>query len=107
MKNTAYLIQGTIVSLWWLGLLFNDRFYQAFQFPEISPLAFNSFFFPDLVIITVLSIIRSYKKVKDFEFIILGGFAYGALYCINATILSSSGYLPTLLMSLGLFYNIF
>lgn len=50
---------------------------------------------------------RAYKPVKVLEYIILGAFAYGALYCINVSILTQGGYLATTLMALGLFYNIF
>jgi len=107
LKGTAYLVQGTLISLWWLGLAMNEDFYAAFQFPQISTVAFNSFFAPDILIITVLSLIRAYKPNKNLELIILGGFAYGSFYCINASILTSGGYLPTAIMLLGLCYNLF
>ena len=107
MKGTAYLLQGTLISLWWLGLMTSTNFYEAFQFPEISNVAFNSFFAPDILIITVLSIVRAYKPNRELELIILGGFAYGSLYCLNASLLTSGGYLPTTIMVLGLFYNLF
>ena len=107
MKGTAYLIQGTLVSLWWLALAVSDNFYQAFQFPNIPEIAFNSFLMPDIILITSLSIWRAYRPSKELELIILGGFAYGSLYCLNASILSSGGYLPTTIMLLGLFYNLF
>jgi len=107
LKGTAYLVQGTLISLWWLGLATNESFYTAFQFPEISPEAFNSFFAPDILIITVLSLVRAYKPNRELELIILGGFAYGSLYCLNATLLTSGGYLPSTIMVLGLFYNLF
>ncbi|QED37364.1 isoprenylcysteine carboxylmethyltransferase family protein [Antarcticibacterium arcticum] len=107
MKGTAYLVQSALVSLWWLGLVISKDFYQAFQFPGISGVAFNSFFAPDLFVITFLSIIRAYKPSRDLELIILGGFAYGSLYCVNASLFTSGGYLPTIIMLLGLFYNLF
>lgn len=107
MKGTAYLIQGTLVALWWLGLTISADFYNAFQFPNISKVAFNSFLAPDVLIITFLSVLRAYKPSRDLELIILGGFAYGSIYCLNASILSSGGYLPTTIMFLGLFYNLF
>lgn len=107
MKGIAYLIQATLILFWWLGLSLNSNFFKAFQFPNIGENAFNSFFVPDIFIITILSLIRAYKPIKDLEFIILGGFAYGSLYCINASILTEGGYLSTTLMLIGLFYNIF
>jgi hypothetical protein len=36
MKGTAYLLQSALISLWWIGLLVNQEFYEAFQFPEIE-----------------------------------------------------------------------
>ncbi|MEL6483946.1 MAG: hypothetical protein AAFP96_03765, partial [Bacteroidota bacterium] len=107
MKGTAYLVQGALVSLWWLGLAVSDVFYEAFQFPGISKTAFNAFLIPDMFVIVVLSVLRAYKPRRELEFIILGGFAFGSLYCLNASILTSGGYLPTTLMLLGLCYNLF
>ena len=106
-KSTAYLIQATIILFWWLALYTNDAFYNAFQFPNIEKIAFNSFLIPDFIVIALLSLIRAYSNRKELEFIILGGFAFASLYCLNATILSNGGYLSTTLMSLGLFYNLF
>jgi protein-S-isoprenylcysteine O-methyltransferase Ste14 len=107
MKGTAYLLQATLILLWWIGMLLNQDFYDAFQFSDISKTAFNSFFLPDLLIISILSIIRAYNEKKELGLIILGGFAYASLYCINATILTKSGFLATTVMALGLAYNIF
>lgn len=107
MKGTAYLLQATLISLWWLCIALNQEFFYAFQFPGISKLAFNSFFIPDFILICILSIIRAYKKIKGMEYIILGAFAFGTLYCINATLLTQGGYLSTSVMILGLCYNIF
>lgn len=107
MKGTAYLIQATLISLWWIGMLINQNFYDAFQFPGIGNEAFNSFMLPDLIIVTTLSIIIAYKKRKELEYVILGGFGFATLYCINASILTSGGYLSTTVMILGLLYNFF
>lgn len=107
MKGTAYIIQGALISLWWLGLALSKDFFDAFQFPEISRAAFNSFLLPDVVVVAILSIVRAYKPSRDLELLILGGFAYGSLYCVNATILSHGGHLSTTIMLLGLAYNLF
>ena len=107
MKGTAYLIQATLISLWWIGLLINKQFYEAFQFPGIGNNAFNAFMLPDLIIVAFLSFVRAYKKWKKLDYIILGGFAFATLYCINASILTGGGYLSTTVMILGLCYNLF
>ncbi len=107
MKGTGYLLQATLISAWWLGLTLNEHFFDAFQFPSIGPTAFKSFLLPDLLIIALLSIIRSYKDLKQLEYVILGGFGYGTLYCLNASILTGGGYLSTTVMMLGLGYNLF
>lgn len=107
MKGTAYLVQATLISLWWIGLLINQDFYNAFQFPGISSTAFNSFLLPDIVVISVLSIVRAYNRKIELEYIILGGFGYASLYCLNASIITGGGILATTVMMLGLFYNIF
>lgn len=107
MKNTAYLLQAALVSLWWLGLASSPAFFSAFQFDDISATAFWSFFAPDILLIAMLSIGRAYFHNAVIEHLILGAFGYATLYCCNATILTGSGYLPSGLMILGLFYNLF
>jgi len=107
MKETAYLLQAALICLWWVGLVTNQAFFGAFQFDEISPTAFWAFFIPDIVLIAGLSTVRAYRRLALLEYVILGAFGYASLYCVNATILTHSGYLPTGLMLLGLGYNIF
>jgi len=107
MKGTAYLLQATLISLWWIGLLINQSFYDAFQFPGIGNKAFNSFMLPDLIIVAFLSIVRAYKNKKELDYIILGGFGFATFYCLNATILTRGGFLSTTVMILGLCYNLF
>lgn len=107
MKGTAYLLQAALISFWWIGLLTNQNFYDAFQFPGIHSIAFNSFLLPDILIIAILSIARAYFGKQEIEFVILGGFAFATLYCINASILTQGGFLGTTIMILGLCYNCF
>ncbi|MEM6798453.1 MAG: isoprenylcysteine carboxylmethyltransferase family protein [Planctomycetota bacterium] len=107
MKETAYLLQATLIAVWWVGLTCSSRFFNAFQFSGISPTAFWSFFGPDILVIAGLSLVRAYRANRTLELIVLGAFAYAALYCCNATAQTNSGYLPTGLMFLGLLYNSF
>lgn len=107
MKGTAYLLQAALLSLWWIGLYMNQEFFNAFQFPNIEKTAFLSFFIPDIVVIAILSIIRAYNSKKELEYVILGGFVFATLYCVNASFLTKGGYLATTTMILGLCYNLF
>lgn len=107
MKGTAYLLQAALIASWWVGLYISQDFYRAFQFPGIGQLAFNAFMLPDLIIVALLSVIRAYWKKRELDFIILGGFGFATLYCINATILTQGGFLSTTAMTLGLCYNLF
>lgn len=107
MKETAYLLQAALISVWWVGLALSQSFFEAFQFDEIPPAAFWAFFAPDIVVIAASSVVRAHRKLPQLEYITLGAFGYAALYCVNATILTSSGYLPTGLMLMGLGYNLF
>ena len=106
-KGTAYLFQAALILLWWTGLILNENFFSAFQFPGISSTAFYSFFAPDLILLVLLSIIRGYKTSKVIEYVILGGFAYGTLMCLNLSVLSRGGFLPSTLMLLGAGFNLF
>ena len=107
MIGTAYLFQALLVAAWWLGLGLSKEFYAAFQFPEFSDAAFNSFLVPDLILIGGLSVARAYHINWHLQLIILGAFAYATLYCLNASILTGGGYLSTTLMVFGLAYNVF
>ncbi len=107
MKETAYLLQAALISAWWIGLAASQTFFAAFQFAEIPPTAFWSFFAPDVILIALFSTIRAYRNVGWIEYVILGAFGYAALYCCNVTLLTGTGYLSTGLMMLGLMYNIF
>lgn len=107
MKETAYLLQAALISVWWVGLASSQFFFSAFQFDEIPPTAFWAFFAPDVIFIAALSTLRAYKKNTAIEYMILGAFGYATLYCANATVLTASGYLPTGLMLVGLAYNAF
>lgn len=106
MKETAYLLQAALISAWWVGLASSTTFFAAFQFDEISTTAFWAFFAPDIILIAGLSAFRAYCKYDFIEYVILGAFGYASLYCCNATVLTSSGYLPTGLMIAGLLYNL-
>ena len=106
MKETAYLFQSALICVWWVGLASSEVFFAAFQFDQIPPAAFWSFFAPDIIVIAALSTVRAYRQNRAIEYIILGAFGYASIYCVNATVLTASGYLPTGLMLLGLAYNI-
>lgn len=107
MKGTGYLLQAALISVWWAGLSISDDFFGMFQFPEISAKGFYAFLAPDMFILFALSIVRAYKPLRELEYVILGAFAYAALFCINASIITKGGYLATLCMTFGLFFNLF
>lgn len=105
MKETAYLLQAALIGLWWLGLATSQRFFDAFQFDGVSSISFWSFVAPDIVFIAGLSIARAYINRTELEWTVLGAFGYATLYCVNACLLTGSGFLPTGLMLLGFSYN--
>ena len=107
MKETAYLLQAALIAAWWVGLAISPAFFAAFQFDTIPATAFWAFFAPDVIFIACLSVYRAYRCVVEVEYIILGAFGYASLYCLNATILTGTGLLPTGLMLMGLAYNAF
>ncbi|NJC27990.1 methyltransferase family protein [Neolewinella antarctica] len=107
MHPTAYIIQATLISLWWIGLSVSPTLFAAFQFTGIGPVAFKAFLLPDVVMIAGLSVVRAYRESRALEYVILGGFGYASLYCLNASWLTGSGFLPTTVMTLGLAYNLF
>lgn len=107
MKETAYLFQAALLCLWWAGLSISSEFFAVFQFDGIPSVSFWSFFAADLIFIVSLSLIRAYTKRVQIEFVILGAFGYATIYCWNASFLTSSGYLSSGVMTLGLAYNIF
>jgi protein-S-isoprenylcysteine O-methyltransferase Ste14 len=107
MKETAYLLQAALVVAWWIALSASERFFAAFQFAQIPPVAFWSFLAPDVLSVGVLSAVRAYRRAQWLEWTVLGAFAYATFYCVNAAVLTRSGGLPTSLMATGLAYNAF
>lgn len=83
MKETAYLLQATLISAWWVGLFSSHTFFVAFQYDKIPPTAFWSFFAPDILLIASLTTIRAYRASTSIELIVLGAFGYAALYCFQ------------------------
>lgn len=106
MKETGYLLQSLLILAWWIGLTFSEIFFAAFQFPGIPAIAFQAFLLPDLLLIAGLSVVRAYRKQRELEWIILGAFAYATLYCVQASWATEGGYLGTVMMLLGLAYNL-
>ena len=82
-------------------------FFAAFQFEGIPGVSFWSFFAADIIFLVILSIIRTYFINDLIEFMILGAFGYATVYCWNASLLTSSGYLSSGVMALGFAYNVF
>ncbi|MBK7220761.1 MAG: isoprenylcysteine carboxylmethyltransferase family protein [Saprospiraceae bacterium] len=107
MKNLAYIFQAVFISLWWLGMVLNNSFRNAFGFEGTDARLISFFVVPDFVVLVLLSLLRAYKREKWMEYLILGGFFYAALLCLNISIITKSGLLPTALMLLGLGFNVF
>lgn len=107
MKNLAYLFQALLISIWWLGLRMDDAFAQAFGFGEYNEKLLAFFLVPDFILLVGFSVARAYKELKALEYIILGAFAYAALFCINVSLVTGNGLLASTVMSLGLGFNIF
>ncbi|HRD06030.1 MAG: isoprenylcysteine carboxylmethyltransferase family protein [Saprospiraceae bacterium] len=107
MKNLAYIFQAVIISLWWLGVSLNNSFRNAFAFEGTDTRLISFFVVPDFVLLVLLSLLRAYKEEKWIEYLILGGFLYAALLCLNISMITKSGILPTGLMFLGLGFNVF
>lgn len=107
LKNLAYIFQAVIISLWWLGVSLNNSFRNAFAFEGTDTRLISFFVVPDFVLLVLLSLLRAYKEEKWIEYLILGGFLYAALLCLNISMITKSGILPTGLMFLGLGFNVF
>ena len=107
MKETGYWFQAGLVVAWWVSLAASESVFAAFQFPGIGPLAFWAFLIPDLVLIAGGSMLRAYVRSALLEYVVLGAFGYASLYCLNASLLTGGGVLPTVLMLLGLAFNLF
>ncbi|MBK7790594.1 MAG: isoprenylcysteine carboxylmethyltransferase family protein [Saprospiraceae bacterium] len=107
MKNLAYIFQALLISVWWLVMLLDDAFRDAFSYESADEHLMSFFIFPDFIVLVLLSLIRSYKRQNWIEYVILGGFAYASLFCLALTIVTKSGFLPTGTMLLGLGFNVF
>ena len=107
MKGTAYLFQSSLIILWWVLISVNEEFYRLFSFSEITKQSYFALLAPDLLLLGILSLVRTYKTSRDLSLIILGAFAYATLFCINAALLGGDGIIPTITMMFGLAFNIY
>ena len=105
--NTAYIFQSALIFLWWIAISVSGEVYGIFSYSSINREAFFNLLVPDLILLGLLSLIRSYVTSRDLGLIILGAFAYATLFCINASISGLDGVVPTLTMVFGLIFNIF
>jgi len=107
VMNIAYIFQAFIVLLWWIGIIVIDDFYKVFEYTSLSKKIFLCFMAPDVIVIAILSLIKSYTKIKNIEYVILGGFLYATLFCFAVSVTSGDGRISTLAMTLGLCFNSF
>ena len=107
MGNTAYLFQAALICIWWISISVSDGIYQIFAYESISKTTFFNLLVPDIILLGLLSLIRAYVNKRDLGLIILGAFAYATLFCVNASITSQDGAIPTLTMLFGLVFNVF
>jgi protein-S-isoprenylcysteine O-methyltransferase Ste14 len=107
MGNTAYLFQAVLICLWWISISVSEDIYQIFAYNSIGKTTFCHLLVPDIILLGLLSALRAYWDKRDLGLIILGAFAYATLFCINASLSSLDGAVPTLTMIFGLVFNIF
>lgn len=80
--------------------------YSYFAFPEIERHALFAFMAPDLLVISALSLVVCRRPNPILQACILGGFAFGALWCAGASYLTGGGFLSTTVMTLGALFNV-
>ena len=107
LNSTAYLFQAALIILWWLSISVSEEIYRVFAYDSVSKEAFFNLLAPDLFLLGFLSLVRAYRASRDLSLIILGAFAYAALFCVNASFTSADGAIPTLTMLFGFAFNVF
>ncbi len=107
MLNTAYIFQASLILVWWVLISFNEHIYEIFSYSSISKESYFNLLIPDILLLGILSIVRSYRSSRDISLIILGAFAYATLFCINASIIGLDGFIPTSIMIFGFIFNMF
>lgn len=106
MSKKGYLLQAIAIPAWWFAMVVSEHAYSRFAFPGIGRTAFFSFLLPDIAVITALSYWVLLRPNKVIQACILGGFAYGTLWCLSASIVTHGGYLSTIVMLLGTLFNL-
>ncbi len=102
----AYLFQCFLILIWWVFIISSREFYSFFEFNGISKNVFHCFLIPDFLLISLLSLILSYKNIPSLKYAILGAFAYAAIFCVSATISLGGGEISSTLMVLGVMFNV-
>lgn len=107
MIASGYLIQAALIIAWWIGMISSDPFSSLFLYPGIDKQGYFGFLLPDILLISILSLIRGYVVSRDLQLIILGGFSYATLWCVNIHAGGNGNPLPTMLMVAATLYNLF
>ncbi len=84
----------------------SERVYAYFAFPGIERPALFAFVLPDVVLISALSVAVWIRPNRTAQACVLGGFAYGALWCVAASAATGGGFLSSIVMALGTVFNV-
>lgn len=103
----GYLFQAVSIALWWVAMSVHSDVYAAFEFPGVGRVPLFAFVLPDLVVVSLVSILIAIHPSRVLQGVVLGGFSYGALWCVAASVTTGGGYLSSLVMILGTVFNVF
>ncbi len=100
-----YLIQATLVSVWWVLMTVNRDMVAAFSYDGQVQDTLVLFVVPDLVLIVGLSFVAWRRPLREIQLLLVGAIAYAALWCMAASWMTHSGFLGTTLMVFALLAN--
>lgn len=106
-SRSGYLLQALAIPLWWLAMWASPDVERAFSYPGIGSDALFAFALPDVLMLATCALVAWYRSSRIAGTLLLGGFAYGALWCLAASITTGGGWLGTSVMLMATLFDAF
>jgi hypothetical protein len=84
----GYLVQALGIILWWVSMAASPWVYQRFEFPGTSRADLFAFLLPDVLVVSVLSVVCWRRPSLIWAAVVWGALAYGALWCVARSLVS-------------------
>ena len=106
-----FLLQGTVVFLWWALLILQPSARRYFLLEPDSEISLLSFWLPDLFLVGLGSLVAGWLCLRNSGYLrigawfVTGSISYAALYCLAFALFTNVGWLGVLLMFAAMIWS--